>query len=237
VTALLSVKNIQAGYGEISVLKGIDLEIAQGQIVALIGANGAGKTTTLKAISGIVPIRSGSVFFDGVDITRLKAHQMIRRGISQVPEGRQVFPELSVQDNLLLGGYSVKDKAVVQDRIEEMFGRFPRLKERRRQQAGTLSGGEQQMVALARALVSSPKLLLLDEPSMGLSPKLVEEVFDIVAGLRKQGITALLVEQNASMALSIADYAYVLQTGEIIMEGQGRALMANEEVRRAYLAG
>jgi len=233
---MLAVKDIYGGYGNIKVLKGISMSIIQGQIVALIGANGAGKTTTLKAISGLVPVTTGEIIFDDVDITHMKAHEMIRLGISQVPEGRQVFPELSVLDNLVLGGYSIKDKRVVSGRIEDMFKKFPRLKERRRQAAGTLSGGEQQMVALARALISSPKLLLLDEPSMGLSPKLVDEVFAIISDLREQGITALLVEQNALMALSIANYAYVIQTGRIIMEGPASDMIANKEVRRAYLA-
>lgn len=233
---MLSVQEVYCGYGNIQVLKGVNLNIRKGQIVALIGANGAGKTTTLKAISGLAPISTGKILLNGVDISHKKAHEMIRMGVSQVPEGRQVFPELTVLDNLVLGGYSIKDKRLVSDRIEEMFTRFPRLKERRRQIAGTLSGGEQQMVALARALISSPKLLLLDEPSMGLSPKLVDEVFTIISDLRNQGITALLVEQNALMALSIADYAYVIQTGKIIMEGIASEMIANEEVRRAYLA-
>jgi len=233
---MLAVKDVYAGYGNIRVLKGISMNISQRQIVALIGANGAGKTTTLKAISGLVPLTTGEIIFDGVDISHKKAHKMIKLGISQVPEGRQVFPELSVLDNLILGGYSIKDKHTVSERIEDMFKKFPRLKERRRQAAGTLSGGEQQMVALARALISSPKLLLLDEPSMGLSPKLVDEVFAIIADLREQGITALLVEQNALMALSIANYAYVIQTGRIILEGPASDMIANEEVRRAYLA-
>jgi branched-chain amino acid transport system ATP-binding protein len=234
---MLAVKDLYCGYGNIRVLKGISLSISKGQIVALIGANGAGKTTTLRAISGILPASAGTITFEGREITHRKAHEMISFGISQVPEGRQVFPELSVQDNLVLGGFSVKDKRQVSGRIEEMFQRFPRLKERRKQPAGTLSGGEQQMVALARALISSPKLLLLDEPSMGLSPKLVDEVFAIIVELQQQGMTTLLVEQNALMALSIANFAYVIQTGNIIMEGAGSEMIANEAVRKAYLAG
>lgn len=234
--SLLSVKDVQSGYGNIAVLKCLSLDIQEGQIVAMIGANGAGKTTTLKTISGILKATKGAIHFDGADITNRKPYDMAKLGIAQVPEGRQVFPELSVNDNLILGGYSIQDKHVVAGKIEEMFDRFPRLKERRKQEAGTLSGGEQQMVALARALISGPKLILLDEPSMGLSPRLVDEVFEIIVDLRKQGITALLVEQNAHMALSIADYAYVIQTGQIIMEGEGKAMMVNEEIRKAYLA-
>jgi branched-chain amino acid transport system ATP-binding protein len=234
--SLLSVKGVQSGYGNIAVLKGLSLDIQEGQIVAMIGANGAGKTTTLKTISGILKATKGTILFDGADITNRKPYDMAKLGIAQVPEGRQVFPELSVNDNLILGGYSIQDKRVVAGKIEEMFDRFPRLKERRKQEAGTLSGGEQQMVALARALISGPKLILLDEPSMGLSPRIVDEVFEIIVDLRKQGITALLVEQNAHMALSIANYAYVIQTGQIIMEGDGKAMMVNEEIRKAYLA-
>lgn len=212
------------------------MEIKEGQIVALIGANGAGKTTTLKAISGILPVISGTIILNGVDITQQKAHMMVKYGMSQVPEGRQVFPELSVYDNLVLGGYAIKDKRLVNERIAKMLERFPRLKERQKQEAITLSGGEQQMLAIARALISDPKLLLLDEPSMGLSPKLVGEVFDIISDLRSQGITILLVEQNAHMALNIADYAYVIQTGEIIISGTGSEMIANDQVRKAYLA-
>lgn len=233
---MLSVKNIHCSYGNIEVLKGISLEIEEGQIVALIGANGAGKTTTLKAISGILPITSGSITLNNVDISREKAHMMIKHGMSQVPEGRQVFPELSVLDNLILGGFAIKDKKLVNERIERMLKFFPRLGERSKQMAGTLSGGEQQMLAIGRALISEPKLLLMDEPSMGLSPKLVGEVFDIIADLKSQGITILLVEQNAHMALNIADYAYVIQTGEIVISGTGNEMITNDEVRKAYLS-
>lgn len=233
---MLSVNNIHCSYGNIEVLKGISLEIKEGQIVALIGANGAGKTTTLKAISGILPVTSGVITFNGIDISGEKAHMMIRYGMSQVPEGRQVFPELSVLDNLVLGGYVIKDKRLVNEQIDRMLECFPRLKEREKQEAGTLSGGEQQMLAIARALISRPKLLLMDEPSMGLAPKLVGEVFDIISNLKSQGITILLVEQNAHMALNIADYAYVIQTGEIVISGTGSEMCVNDEVRKAYLA-
>jgi len=233
--ALLSVNSVHCGYGNLEVLKGIDLEIEAGQIVALIGANGAGKTTTLKAISGILPVTSGTIMLNGVDITRKKPYMMIKYGMSQVPEGRQVFPDLSVLDNLVLGGYAIKDKRLVDERIAKMFDSFPRLKERKKQGAGTLSGGEQQMLAIARALISNPKLLLMDEPSMGLSPKLVGEVFDIISNLKSQGITILLVEQNSYMALEIADYAYVIQTGQIVLSGTGHEISTNDEVRKAYL--
>jgi len=232
---LLNVNNIRYSYGNIEVLKGISLEIKEGQIVALIGANGAGKTTTLKAISGILPITSGTITLNGVDISRQKAHMMIKCGMAQVPEGRQVFSELSVLDNLILGGYTIKDKRIMNERIDRMLEFFPRLKERKRQEAGTLSGGEQQMLSIARALMSNPKLLLMDEPSMGLSPKLVIQVFDIISDLKSQGITILLVEQNAHMALKIADYAYVIQIGEIVISGTGSEMIANDKVRKAYL--
>jgi len=232
---LLNVNNIRYSYGNIEVLKGISLEIKEGQIVALIGANGAGKTTTLKAISGILPITSGTITLNGVDISRQKAHMMIKCGMAQVPEGRQVFSELSVLDNLILGGYTIKDKRIMNERIDRMLEFFPRLKERKKQEAGTLSGGEQQMLSIARALMSNPKLLLMDEPSMGLSPKLVIQVFDIISDLKSQGITILLVEQNAHMALKIADYAYVIQIGEIVISGTGSEMIANDKVRKAYL--
>ena len=204
--------------------------------MAIIGANGAGKTTTLKTIAGLLPVRSGSITFDGNDITKVKPHDVVKMGISQIPEGRQVFPELSVQDNLIMGGYTISDRHLIKTRIEEQYNRFPRLKERYKQMAGTLSGGEQQMLAIARALISSPRMLLLDEPSMGLSPLFVEEVFEIIQELRDGGMTILLVEQNAGMALEIADYAYALETGKIVIEGTGEEMMRNEEVRKAYLA-
>lgn len=232
---MLEVQNIYCGYGNIEVLKSINLRIYQGQIVALIGANGAGKTTTLKALSGLIPVVKGKVTFKGTDITNRRPDKIVKDGIAQVPEGRQVFPELSVFDNLILGGYSVKDKRLVKQRVENIFRKFPRLEERKKQVAGTLSGGEQQMLAIGRALISQPELLLLDEPSMGLSPKLVGEVFDIIKEIREQGTTIFLVEQNAHMALSIADWAYVLQTGEIVLSASGQEIADNEEVKKAYL--
>ena len=233
---MLSLSEVHCGYGNIEIIKGISLTVEKGQIVAIIGANGAGKTTTLKTIAGLLPVRSGSITFDGNDITKVKPHDVVKMGISQIPEGRQVFPELSVQDNLIMGGYTISDRHLIKTRIEEQYNRFPRLKERYKQMAGTLSGGEQQMLAIARALISSPRMLLLDEPSMGLSPLFVEEVFEIIQELRDGGMTILLVEQNAGMALEIADYAYALETGKIVIEGTREEMMRNEEVRKAYLA-
>ena len=233
---MLSLSEVHCGYGNIEIIKGISLTVEKGQIVAIIGANGAGKTTTLKTIAGLLPVRSGSITFDGNDITKVKPHDVVKMGISQIPEGRQVFSELSVQDNLIMGGYTISDRHLIKTRIEEQYNRFPRLKERYKQMAGTLSGGEQQMLAIARALISSPRMLLLDEPSMGLSPVFVEEVFEIIQELRDGGMTILLVEQNAGMALEIADYAYALETGKIVIEGTGEEMMRNEEVRKAYLA-
>ena len=233
---MLSLSEVHCGYGNIEIIKGISLTVEKGQIVAIIGANGGGKTTTLKTIAGLLPVRSGSITFDGNDITKVKPHDVVKMGISQIPEGRQVFSELSVQDNLIMGGYTISDRHLIKTRIEEQYNRFPRLKERYKQMAGTLSGGEQQMLAIARALISSPRMLLLDEPSMGLSPLFVEEVFEIIQELRDGGMTILLVEQNAGMALEIADYAYALETGKIVIEGTGEEMMRNEEVRKAYLA-
>ena len=233
---MLSLSEVHCGYGNIEIIKGISLTVEKGQIVAIIGANGAGKTTTLKTIAGLLPVRSGSITFDGNDITKVKPHDVVKMGISQIPEGRQVFSELSVQDNLIMGGYTISDRHLIKTRIEEQYNRFPRLKERYKQMAGTLSGGEQQMLAIARALISSPRMLLLDEPSMGLSPLFVEEVFEIIQELRDGGMTILLVEQNAGMALEIADYAYALETGKIVIEGTGEEMMRNVEVRKAYLA-
>ena len=233
---MLEVENLSVFYGVIPAVRELSFSVDEGEIIALIGANGAGKTTTLKTIAGLLPVRSGSITFDGNDITKVKPHDVVKMGISQIPEGRQVFSELSVQDNLIMGGYTISDRHLIKTRIEEQYNRFPRLKERYKQMAGTLSGGEQQMLAIARALISSPRMLLLDEPSMGLSPLFVEEVFEIIQELRDGGMTILLVEQNAGMALEIADYAYALETGKIVIEGTGEEMMRNEEVRKAYLA-
>ncbi|MCL5046819.1 MAG: ABC transporter ATP-binding protein [Actinobacteria bacterium] len=229
------VQGIHCYYGAIQALRGVTFKVGEGEIVALIGANGAGKTTTLKALSGLVPITLGEVIYCGEKITNQRPHAIVSAGIAHVPEGRQVFPELPVIDNLILGAYTCKDKRSAQERLEKIFVRFPRLKERQDQPAGTLSGGEQQMLAIGRALMSAPKLLLLDEPSMGLSPKFVEEVFDIIMEINREGTTVLLVEQNAHMALEIAHRAYVLQTGTVVMSGTGREVAEDEGVRKAYL--
>lgn len=233
--ALLEVKNLEVSYGVIRALKSISFHVNEGEIVSLIGANGAGKTTTMQSIMGLIPIKSGSVVYDGKDITKTPGHKLISLGMSQVPEGRRVFQELTVYENLLLGAYTKKDKAQIKADIDDICTMFPRLGERRKQVAGTLSGGEQQMLAMGRAMMSHPKLLMLDEPSMGLSPLLVDQVFDIIKGFHKKGVTVLLVEQNAKKALSIADRAYVLETGSITLEGKASELLDNDDIKKAYL--
>ncbi len=233
--ALLEVKNLEVCYGVIRALKGINFEVNQGEIVSLIGANGAGKTTTMQSIMGLIPIKSGTVTYDGQVINKIPGHKLVSLGMSQVPEGRRVFQELTVYENLVLGAYAQKDKKRIKDDIEEICTRFPRLGERRKQIAGTLSGGEQQMLAMGRAMMSHPKLLMLDEPSMGLSPLLVDQVFEIIKDYHKSGVTILLVEQNAKKALSISDRAYVLETGAITMEGKAEDLLNDENVKKAYL--
>jgi branched-chain amino acid transport system ATP-binding protein len=235
--SLLEVSNLDVFYGAVHALKGVSLNVAAGEIVTLIGANGAGKTTLLRTISGLVPAKSGSITFEGKDITRTPAHEIVGLGISQSPEGRMVFANLSVEDNLELGAYLRKDRAAITRDRDEAFRLFPRLLERRKQSAGTLSGGEQQMLAIARALMSRPKLLLLDEPSLGLAPLLVREIFKTVVEINRAGMTVLLVEQNAHMALSIAQRGYVLETGHVRLEDKASNLLANDEVRRAYLGG
>ncbi len=235
--ALLEIKNLEVYYGVIQALKGISFEVNDGEIVTLIGANGAGKTTTMQAIMGLVPVKSGTITFDGKDITHLPGHKVVGLGLAQVPEGRRVFQELSVQDNLLLGAYLRKDKAGIESDMELIFDRFPRLKERRNQISGTLSGGEQQMLAMGRAMMTKPRILMLDEPSMGLSPILVDQVFSIITDWHKDGVTVLLVEQNAGKSLVISDRAYVLENGRIALSGTGAELMASEEVKKAYLGG
>ncbi len=232
---MLAVENLSVNYGAIRALHQVSCRVEQGEIVALIGANGAGKTTILNTISGIVPSINGSVSFEGEDITRLAAHLIVRKGICQVPEGRRVFARMSVQENLEMGGFILSSKADIATGIERAFTLFPRLAERRKQAARTLSGGEQQMLAMGRALMSNPRLLLLDEPSMGLAPMLVEKIFEIVVEINKAGTTIMLVEQNASMALSIAHRAYVLETGEVVLSGDAKELAENPEVRKAYL--
>lgn len=234
---MLEVNDIHVYYGAIHALKGVSLSVKEGQIVALIGANGAGKSTTLRTISGLLRPRVGDITFEGDSITKKNVQSIVRSGISQVPEGRRIFAPLTVLENLELGAFTRKDKDGVAHDMELVFKRFPRLAERKKQLAGTLSGGEQQMLAMGRALMSRPRLLLLDEPSMGLSPLFVKEVFDIIQHINEQGTTILLVEQNAHMAMSIADYAYVLETGKITLEGPGQELMQSEGVRAAYLGG
>ena len=235
--ALLEVKDLQVYYGVIEALKGISFEVNKGEIVTLIGANGAGKTTTMQSIIGLIPSASGSVTFDGQDITKTPCHKIVHLGMTQVPEGRRIFQELTVYENLLMGGFSQKDQAQVKKDIQDIYERFPRLAERKNQIAGTLSGGEQQMLAIGRAMMSRPKLLLLDEPSMGLSPLLVDQVFDIIKQLRDDGTTILLVEQNAGKSLAISDRAYVLENGSIVLTGTGEELAQSEMVRKAYLGG
>jgi len=235
--ALLEVKDLHVYYGVIQALKGISFEVNKGDIVTLIGANGAGKTTTMQTIIGLIPSREGTITYDGKDITKTASHKIVASGISQVPEGRRIFQELSVYDNLMLGAYLQKDQKRIKDDIENVFDQFPILGERRTQIAGTLSGGEQQMLAMSRALMAHPTLLMMDEPSMGLSPLLVSQVFEIIKDMNSKGITILLVEQNAEKALKIADHAYVLETGAITASGTGQELADSPEIRKAYLGG
>ena len=232
---MLTLDQIYVNYGAIKALKSISCTVEQGEIVALIGANGAGKTTILNAISGIVPTIAGSVTFLGETISGVPPHEIVKRGISQVPEGRRVFANMSVLENLEMGAYIRNDKSAILEEIDQVFARFPRLLERKKQLAKTLSGGEQQMLAMGRALMSRPKLLLLDEPSMGLAPMLVAQIFAIIQEINAGGTTIMLVEQNANMALSIANRAYVLETGEVVLQGDAKELAANPEVRKAYL--
>lgn len=234
---MLKVNDLKVRYGMIEAIKGISFEVADGQIVTLIGANGAGKTTTMHTISGLIRAASGSIELDGKDITKIPAHKIVEMGIAQCPERRRVFALQSVEDNLLLGAYSRKDKEGIAKDLENVYSLFPRLLERKQQLAGTLSGGEQQMLAMGRALMAKPKIMLLDEPSMGLSPLLVREIFDIIKDINSQGVTILLVEQNAKMALSIADRAYVIETGRIVMSGTGEELLNSEDIKKAYLGG
>ena len=235
--ALLEVNDLEVNYGLIKAVKGVSFEVNEGEIVALIGANGAGKTTIMHALNGLLPKAAGTVTFGTDDITSIKAHKLVGMGMAQVPEGRRIFGELTVYDNLKMGYYSKKDKAEFEKRLEEMYEHFPILKERSSQIAGTLSGGEQQMLAMSRALMSSPKLLLLDEPSMGLSPLYVNTIFDMIKKVNALGTTVLLVEQNAKKALSIANRAYVLEIGNIVKTGTGEELLGDEDIRKAYLGG
>ena len=233
--AMLEVKDLEVYYGMIQAIKGISFEVNEGEVIALIGANGAGKTTTLHAVTGLTPVKSGHIFFEGKDITKVPAHKIVSMGMAHVPEGRRVFADMSVYENLLLGAYTRKDKAEIAESLAGVYKRFPRLEERKGQRAGTLSGGEQQMLAMGRALMSKPRIILMDEPSMGLSPIFVNEIFDIIREVSESGTTVLLVEQNAKKALSIADRAYVLETGSITMDGKAEDLLNDEAVQKAYL--
>ena len=233
--AMLEIKDIEVYYGMIQAIKGISFEVNEGEVIALIGANGAGKTTTLHTITGLLSPKKGSVIFEGKDITKVPAHKIVSLGIAHVPEGRRVFAELTVYENLKMGAYTRKDKDEIEKTLEMVYKRFPRLEERKNQLAGTLSGCEQQMLAMGRALMSHPKIIVMDEPSMGLSPILVNEIFDIIQEVSKGGTTVLLVEQNAKKALSIADRAYVLETGRIVLEGDAKVLMNDDSIKKAYL--
>ena len=233
--AMLEVKDLQVYYGVIQALKGISFEVNQGEVIALIGANGAGKTTTLQTLTGILQAKSGSIMFEGKDLTKVPAHKIVEMGMAHVPEGRRVFSDMTVFENLLMGAYTRKDKNEIAESLEMVYKRFPRLKERQGQRSGTLSGGEQQMLAMGRALMSKPRIILMDEPSMGLSPIFVNEIFNIIKDVSEGGTTVLLVEQNAKKALSIADRAYVLETGNITLEGKAEDLLHNEAVQKAYL--
>ena len=233
--AMLEVKDLHVHYGVIEAIKGISFEVNQGEVSALIGANGAGKTTTLHTITGLIKPTSGSIIFEGKDITKTPGYKIVPMGMAHVPEGRRVFAQLSVYDNLLMGAYTRKDKDEIRENLQMVYERFPRLEERKTQMAGTLSGGEQQMLAMGRALMSQPSIILMDEPSMGLSPIFVNEIFDIIKKVSQSGTTVLLVEQNAKKALSIADRAYVLETGNISLSGDAKELLNNEAVKKAYL--
>ena len=234
---MLKVNDLSVRYGMIEALKGINFEVPDGKIVTLIGANGAGKTTTMHTISGLLQPYSGSIYLDEIELSKLPAHKIVEHGVAQCPERRRVFSLQTVEENLLLGAYTRKDKDDVKKDLDNVYELFPRLLERKKQLSGTLSGGEQQMLAMARALMAKPKIMLLDEPSMGLSPLLVKEIFNIIKDINSQGVTVLLVEQNAKMALSIADHAYVLETGKIVMSGTGEELLNSEDIKKAYLGG
>jgi branched-chain amino acid transport system ATP-binding protein len=233
--SLLALEGLQVSYGGIRAVKGIDLHVDPGELVCLIGANGAGKTTTLKAITGLVPAAGGRIVYDGGDLAGQRVHQIARRGLALVPEGRGVFAQLTIEENLAMGAYARSDRAAVATDVERAFTLFPRLKERRRQTAGTLSGGEQQMLAIARAMMSRPKLLLLDEPSMGLAPLMVERIFEVIRAIASEGVTMLLVEQNARLALEASHRGYVLEGGLVALEGESRGLLGNPKIREAYL--
>jgi branched-chain amino acid transport system ATP-binding protein len=232
---MLTIKDLQVYYGVIQAIKGISFDVNEGEVIALIGANGAGKTTILHTITGLVSAKTGSILFEGNDLTKIPAHKIVSLGMAHVPEGRRIFAELTVLENLKMGAYTRKDKKEIEDTIAKVYKRFPRLNERKNQIAGTLSGGEQQMLAMGRALMSHPRIILMDEPSMGLSPLFVSEIFDIIKEISESGTTVLLVEQNAKKALSIANRAYVLETGKIVLAGDAKELMNDDSVKKAYL--
>lgn len=234
--AMLEVKNLEVYYGVIQALKGISFEVNQGEIIALIGANGAGKTTTLHTITGLLKAKTGSIVYNGMDVTKTPGYKLVGMGLAHVPEGRRIFATLTVLQNLKMGAFTRKDKAEIDETLKMIYKRFPRLEERKNQMAGTLSGGEQQMLAMGRALMSHPKMIVMDEPSMGLSPIYVNEIFDIIQSINSDGTTVLLVEQNAKKALSITDRAYVLETGTIALSGDAKELMNNDQVKKAYLS-
>lgn len=234
--AMLEVKNLEVYYGVIQALKGVSFEVNQGEIIALIGANGAGKTTTLHTITGLLKAKTGSIVYNGMDVTKTPGYKLVGMGLAHVPEGRRIFATLTVLQNLKMGAFTRKDKAEIDETLKMIYKRFPRLEERKNQMAGTLSGGEQQMLAMGRALMSHPKMIVMDEPSMGLSPIYVNEIFDIIQSINSDGTTVLLVEQNAKKALSIADRAYVLETGTIALSGDAKELMNNDQVKKAYLS-
>ena len=233
--AMLTIKDLEVYYGVIQAIKGVSFEVNQGEVIALIGANGAGKTTILHTITGLISPKKGSVLFEGNELTKMPAHKIVSLGMAHVPEGRRVFADLSVYENLRMGAYTRKDKGEIEATLEKVYDRFPRLKERRNQMAGTLSGGEQQMLAMGRALMSKPKIRLMDEPSMGLSPIMVNEIFSIIQEVSDSGTTVLLVEQNAKKALAIADRGYVLETGKIVLEGKASDLLNDDSIKKAYL--
>ncbi len=233
--AMLEVKDLEVYYGVIQAIKGISFHVDEGEVIALIGANGAGKTTTLQTITGMLNAKAGSVLFEGEELTKIPGHKIVSMGMAHVPEGRRVFAQLSVLENLKLGAYTRKDKDEIEESLQRVYKSFPRLEERKNQLAGTLSGGEQQMLAMGRALMSKPRIILMDEPSMGLSPIFVEEIFNIIKEVSASGTTVLLVEQNAKKALSIADRAYVLETGKVVLEGKASDLMEDESIKKAYL--
>ncbi|MEG0546342.1 MAG: ABC transporter ATP-binding protein [Oscillospiraceae bacterium] len=233
--AMLEIKDLEVSYGVINAIKGVSFEVNEGEVIALIGANGAGKTTILHTITGLIQAKSGSIIFEGKELTKTQAHKIVSMGMAHVPEGRRIFGQLTVLENLKLGAFTRKDKAEIEETLKMVYERFPRLEERKSQIAGTLSGGEQQMLAMGRALMSKPRIVLMDEPSMGLSPLLVSEIFDIIKMISESGTTVLLVEQNAKKALSIADRAYVLETGKIILSGDAKKLINDESVKKAYL--